>query len=263
MEDLNALRCSVVLPTKDRVEMARTVLVCILNQTRRIDQIVVVDDGSRIPAESTLAGELQRFVAAGIEVVHLRHEVSQGVSTARNAGLERADGDIVMFCDSDDYWHPQKVEVCLEHFLAHPDSHVFVHAFRWIDGTQFLFRVLREGRTLVVPRWLGLMFAFANPSCCCLRKRGFAVRYDTTKRYHEDLDFILRAMERHEVTFRNSFLMTMGRAPGETGGATHALAPMRQGAIDALQGKASGVLEGAVVAVKILYHRLRLRALRR
>lgn len=65
-------------------------------------ELIVVDDGS-VPR---LTG-----IQSSPRLKIVRHDVSRGVSAARNAGLERARGKWVAFLDDDDLWAPTKLEV--------------------------------------------------------------------------------------------------------------------------------------------------------
>jgi glycosyltransferase involved in cell wall biosynthesis len=46
-------------------------------------------------------------------------DVGSGPSNARNIGLERASGDLIAVLDSDDFFHPYKLERCVPHALKH------------------------------------------------------------------------------------------------------------------------------------------------
>jgi glycosyltransferase involved in cell wall biosynthesis len=94
---------SVVVPTRNRSRLLQTTLLGIL-ASRDVDlEVVVVDDGS--------TDDTQRCVAAlgDPRVRVLRHDESRGVVTARNAGIEVADGTWLGFCDDDDLWAPEKL----------------------------------------------------------------------------------------------------------------------------------------------------------
>lgn len=104
MGSVNHCKVSVVIPTHDRAVLLEAAVRSLLLQTHRVDQIVIVDDGSS-DAESV------RNTAAldpAIEVV--RHESCRGVAAARNSGIARVNGEFILFLDDDDLIHPRFVE---------------------------------------------------------------------------------------------------------------------------------------------------------
>ena len=94
---------SVVLPTYDRTTLLRDAVDSVANQTWREWELLVVNDGSTIRVEDWLPPDSR------IHVVHLVH--GGNIARARNIGLSRAVGAYVGFLDSDDRWHPRKLEL--------------------------------------------------------------------------------------------------------------------------------------------------------
>lgn len=78
----------------------------VLNQTFADWSAILVDDGS--PDNS---GKIADEYAARDNRFIVIHKKNAGVSAARNTGLDRADGEYIMFLDSDDCIHPQTVEI--------------------------------------------------------------------------------------------------------------------------------------------------------
>ena len=99
---------SVVIPTHNRVHLLRRCLGTVLSQLDVSVEAIVVDDGS----EDDTAGYVNGIDDDRVRLV--RHEMPQGVSAARNSGLERARGDWVAFLDDDDMWAPDKLQAQLE-----------------------------------------------------------------------------------------------------------------------------------------------------
>ena len=98
----------------------------ILNQNRRPDEILLVDDGST----DNTRDEVRRCP----EVVYIRQENS-GLAAARNTGLRQSRGDLLVFLDADDRLVPQALEAGLDDFAAHPECAFVFGAFRRIDAT--------------------------------------------------------------------------------------------------------------------------------
>jgi glycosyltransferase involved in cell wall biosynthesis len=99
---------TVVIPTKNRRRLLDRAISSVLGQQGVDVSVIVVDDGS----EDRTAEFVARHSDQRVQV--LRHEVSQGVSLARNAGLALVTSPWVSFLDDDDVWSPHK----LRHQLA-------------------------------------------------------------------------------------------------------------------------------------------------
>ena len=112
---------SVVIPTLDRRYTLPRTLDSVLNQTLPPDEIIVVDNGSTDGTSSMLKTNYP-------DVICLQ-EVKRGVSAARNKGILCANGVWIALLDSDDTWHPSKLEEQLKanrnkpgHRLIHTDE---------------------------------------------------------------------------------------------------------------------------------------------
>lgn len=104
-----AYRVSVVMPAFNAAATLRRGMCSVLAQTHRELELVVVDDAS---TDGT--GRIINEAAhSDRRVVPVRLAQNTGVAGARNAGLAAATGAYVAFLDSDDWWHPRKLEVQL------------------------------------------------------------------------------------------------------------------------------------------------------
>src|SRR6476661_7993594 len=86
---------SVIIPTYNRAQIVRDTIMTVLNQTYRDFEIIVVDDGS--------TDETQKTVDS-ITDNRLRYfyKTNEERSVARNFGADKANGEYLIFLDSDD-----------------------------------------------------------------------------------------------------------------------------------------------------------------
>lgn len=96
-------KVSVVVPTKNRMDVTLRCLRSIRNQTLKPFEIIVVDDGSSDGTSSKIEEDFP-------EVILICNENSKGGAIARNQGADIATGEFVAFLDSDDEWLPNHLE---------------------------------------------------------------------------------------------------------------------------------------------------------
>ena len=94
---------SVVIPLYNKEKSIAQTLECVLNQTYKDFEVIVVDDGSKDNSAAIVA----QFTDTRI---HLIRQENGGVSAARNRGIEEAQGKYVAFLDADDVWLTDHLE---------------------------------------------------------------------------------------------------------------------------------------------------------
>ena len=100
---------SIVVPVYNVEAYVAECLDSLCAQTYEDIEILLVDDGS-----SDRSGEICDSYAQKDERIRVFHTVNSGVSEARNRGIEEAEGDYLVFVDSDDKIHPQLLKCYIE-----------------------------------------------------------------------------------------------------------------------------------------------------
>jgi glycosyltransferase involved in cell wall biosynthesis len=108
-------RCSVILPTYNRIETLPRAVASVLAQDEPDFELLIVDDAS---TDATGAW-LSRLSDPRIRTIRLGRNA--GPSAARNRGLEAARAPVVAFLDSDDVYKAQRLIVPLRVFAGEPD----------------------------------------------------------------------------------------------------------------------------------------------
>lgn len=98
---MSAAPVSAVVPAFDAADHLPSTLASVRDQTTAVDEVVVVDDGSRDDTAAVAR-------AHGARVVE--HGANRGVSAARNTGIRAAANDWIALLDADDRWKPGKIE---------------------------------------------------------------------------------------------------------------------------------------------------------
>lgn len=105
---------SVVIPNYNYGRFLKQCIDSILKQTYTNLEIVVVDDGS--------SDESLDVLSQFSDKITLCSQSNLGVNSARNLGIKVAKGSLIALCDSDDYWHPSKLESQMLMFKLHPTA---------------------------------------------------------------------------------------------------------------------------------------------
>lgn len=88
----------------------------VLKQTYQNLEIIIVDDGSADGSDVVCD-----TFAAGDNRIHVIHQQNQGLSAARNIGLDTANGEMIAFLDSDDAYDTTFIENLL-HVMIQEDT---------------------------------------------------------------------------------------------------------------------------------------------
>lgn len=110
---------SVVVPTYNREATIRRSLISVLSQTYTNLELIVVDDGSTdatVNIVSDLDDSRVRYISTGGR---------KGACFARNLGVQKANGKLIAFQDSDDIWLPHKLAIQINQLMSSNAKAVF------------------------------------------------------------------------------------------------------------------------------------------
>ena len=89
---------SIIIPVYNCEKYITRCLDSLINQTYSNIEIILVNDGSNDKSEDII-----KAFAKNDNRIKLYSQINQGVSVARNTGLDKATGEYIMFVDADDY----------------------------------------------------------------------------------------------------------------------------------------------------------------
>ncbi|PCJ18904.1 MAG: glycosyl transferase [Candidatus Cloacimonadota bacterium] len=107
---------SVIIPTFNRSRLLQLAINSVLNQSYKQIELIIINDGSTDDTKQVLNSYKNQL--------KIIHQENQGVSKARNAGLEVSSGEWIAFLDSDDTWLERKIE---EQIKKLKDSDLFIN----------------------------------------------------------------------------------------------------------------------------------------
>lgn len=122
------MKISTVVPSYNRGHLISETIEAILAQTRPVDEILVVDDGS---TDETVALLKEKFA----ETITLLERENGGPEAAREQGIRAAGGDWIALCDSDDIWQPTHIEGLLNVHQKFPEARLLFSNFEEFGST--------------------------------------------------------------------------------------------------------------------------------
>lgn len=190
---------SVIIPVYNTGEYLSDCIKSVTNQTYENLQIIVVDDGSE--KETSDLCNILSSEDSRIEIIHKKNE---GVSVARNVGLERAEGDIICFVDSDDTIHPQMIESLVETIEKEGVDIVICDAITKRRGAQDELDSIEEFHNSLIFKTKGInpkiLTKIAGSVCRCAYKKkvigNMGAFFPSGLKFSEDRLFNLMAMGR-------------------------------------------------------------------
>lgn len=125
-------KVSIIVPVYNGETTVGIAIESLLQQTHQNVEVIVVDDCS---SDRTVEF-VRSFAARDSRLKLITKEINEGAYASRNRGLMAATGDYIMVNDSDDWSHPQKIEIQLEK-LKENASCVAVMSY-WVRVTENL-----------------------------------------------------------------------------------------------------------------------------
>lgn len=185
-------KVSVIIPTFNRAWILQQAIDSVLSQTFTDFEIIVVDDGSTDNTAEILKSYPQ--------VTRLR-QAHSGVSAARNAGIDAAQGAFISFLDSDDLWLPGKLSAQIKFFNDHPDAVICQTEEIWIRRGVRVNPKIRHRKCGGMIFESGLHLCLVSPSAVMMKRALFdeVGRFDERLSVCEDYDLWLRVSCRFPV----------------------------------------------------------------
>lgn len=191
---------SVIIPVYKVENYLERCVKSVLNQDYRDLEVILVDDGSpdRCPQ---ICDELAKTDGRIVVI----HKPNGGLSSARNAGIERSRGEYLAFLDSDDQWAEGKLKPLMEQLVTsdvdmlvydcidlypngdirkRDDGDFFNESFRVLDVKDYYNEVVSLGN-------------FMESACTKMLKRNFIVEnglFFTLGLTGEDSEWMIRLL---------------------------------------------------------------------
>jgi glycosyltransferase involved in cell wall biosynthesis len=192
--EMNNDLVSVVVPTFNYGRYVTQAVESVLSQTYLHFEVIVVDDGSTDDTRERLEPYRGR--------IHYVYQKNGGISSARNTGIEASRGRLIALLDSDDLWHPRKLEIQVDYLRQHPE--IALLGSTAIKDMQFGWPAPAQvnentGKAIALSELV--IRSYFAPSSIIIRRECFQKvgLFDTSLRAVEDRDMWIRVASRYLV----------------------------------------------------------------
>lgn len=91
-------KVSIIIPLYNGARFIERCVRSLIGQTYQNIEIIIINDGS-----TDDSGKISDMLSQKDGRIRVLHQENRGVSSARNKGLKTASGDLIAFCDADDF----------------------------------------------------------------------------------------------------------------------------------------------------------------
>lgn len=190
---------SVVIPCFNHARYLERSVASVVGQSYEDWECVIVDDGS-----TDATPEVCRRLAGGDSRVSFLRQSNAGLSTARNAGIRRAKGELIQLLDADDLLQRHKLRTQVRYLAGHPSTDIAIGPAAFFRGSPERIRSwarsgVRTGDKALPPTAAAILAALVAANiwvvhAALVRRRVFdeVGLFDESLRAYEDWDLWLR-----------------------------------------------------------------------
>lgn len=198
---------SVILPAYNAASFLSETIESVLSQTFADWNLLIVDDGS---TDDTI--KIANRYCQQDSRIKLFTQANQGVSVARNNGIQMTQGEFIAFLDADDQWLPEKLAAHIQHLSLRPNLGVSFGRVEFITYEGKLTGQFSNSRlTDLEPKHFLYEYPATTMSNLVVRREVFKQigGFDQNMNYAEDLDWAFRVMcsKRWQIEGINRVLM--------------------------------------------------------
>lgn len=168
---------------------------CMLNQTIKPSEFIIVEDG---PLTPDLYSVIEKYVKSEPNIIRIiTIEKNSGLGPALRLGIEKCTNEFIARMDSDDYCKPERVQKELDFLLSHPEiGMVGTNVIEFIDNiSNEISKVVLPEKTKEIELFSKKRNPFRHPSV--LYKRSEVLKAGNYREYYlfEDYDMWVRMIK--------------------------------------------------------------------
>ncbi|HKP31433.1 MAG TPA: glycosyltransferase [Chitinophagaceae bacterium] len=189
---------SVIIPCYNHAHYLREAVESVLAQSYANIEIIIVNDGSTDETES--------IANSWVDVKYF-FQKNQGLSAARNTGIEHSQGEFLAFLDADDYYHPDALMVNVRYLKENPSAAFVSGAHNKVSDDKKILEAERP--SIKADHYLHLLQGnyIGMHATVLYRKKIFdEFRFDTTLNACEDYDLYLKIARKYPVIHHDQLI---------------------------------------------------------
>ena len=199
---------SVIIPLYNKEQFITNTLKSVLNQTFTDFEVIIVNDGSTDKS-------LEKIAEFTDHRIQIYHQDNQGVSTARNKGIELAKAEYIAFLDADDIWKDNHLQSFFDVINKYSEAGLYCNRYeikinrKKVLKTQFDFENEFEGYLTDFFK-SSLINRVALTSAVCIPKHVYDKigGFDPQVSSGQDLDYWIRIALNFKVVISNNNTLT-------------------------------------------------------
>jgi len=169
---------SVIIPTYNSSHTILRCLDSVLSQTHRPSQVVIIDDASTDNTVNLLSNYIS---SSPLNIILYVNKTNHGPAYSRNRGWDYSTQPFIAFLDSDDEWHPQKLQYQYSLISSSDSISAVATGFSLYNPVPL---TSRPNYTRVSPLLALLRNPFVTPSV--IMRTSIGLRFPNRQYYMED-----------------------------------------------------------------------------
>lgn len=135
----NNIKLSIIVPVYNVEEYLKQCIESIIDAYRDGIEVILVDDGSKDKSD-----EICDFFSNKYNYIKVVHKSNGGLSSARNTGINLANGEFIWFVDSDDYIDKKSIDFILDAIKKDTDMIFINYTKFYSNGVSEVYQTFRE-----------------------------------------------------------------------------------------------------------------------
>ena len=178
---------SVVMPVYNSSKTVIRAIKSIENQTLLPEEIIIIDDKSTDNTIDIIKNYIEHKTIVKIELIEL--DINSGPSVARNTGWNKSNENFIAFLDSDDSWHPQKLELQYNYMNNNLNIKLSGHKMELCINKNPNSKIINNFEDVMINNITNKMLIAKNlftTTSNIMINNDIKLRFDESMRYSED-----------------------------------------------------------------------------